>query len=226
MNNELISIIVPCYNVEKYVEKCINSLINQTYSNIEIILVNDGSTDNTLNILKKIKNKDDRIVLIDQPNTGLSGARNTGLKKSKGKIVSFVDSDDFVDKYFIEKLYVNMITNSADISSCDYVFINENNNIWNNSKRKKEKNYSNFDALKDMFSGKQLLEVMTWNKLYKKSLFVDNNIEFPVDDSSTSDKLVVGRTPIASASSALNAVVNLNSVSSFILTNLSCSSDA
>lgn len=193
MNNELISIIVPCYNVEKYAERCIDSLINQTYSNIEIILVNDGSTDNTLNILKKMKNKDDRIVLIDQANAGLSGARNTGLINSNGNIVSFVDSDDFVDKFFIEKLYINMTINSADISACDYIYIDENNNIWNNVKKKKEKIYSNIEALKDMFTGKQLIEVMTWNKLYKKSLFIDNNIEFPVgklhEDNFTTYKL-------------------------------------
>ncbi len=94
--NELVSIIVPIYNVSEYLERCIKSLINQTYKNIEIVLVNDGSTDNSLDICKKYQNKDKRIVVLDKTNGGLSDARNYGIERAKGQYITCVDSDDYV----------------------------------------------------------------------------------------------------------------------------------
>ena len=105
MEKELISIIVPIYNVSKYLDKCLNSLINQTYKNIEIILINDGSTDNSISICLKYKKKDKRIRLYNKKNGGLSSARNMGIKYSKGNYLFFVDSDDFLDLEIIEYLY-------------------------------------------------------------------------------------------------------------------------
>ena len=99
--NELVSIIVPIYNVEKYLEKCIISLINQTYKNIEIILVNDGSPDNSLDICKKYQLKDERIVILDKSNGGLSDARNYGIERAKGKYITCVDSDDYVSNDYV-----------------------------------------------------------------------------------------------------------------------------
>lgn len=193
MENDLISIIVPCYNVEEYVQKCINSLLRQTYYNVEIIAVNDGSTDNTLILLNKLKKVDNRLIIISQNNEGLSSARNTGLKYCKGKYVCFVDSDDYVDENYIKKLYTAIKDKDGDISICDYYYVDEYNEIWENEKRKIENVYTNIEALKDMFSGSQKLEVMTWNKLYKKSLFIDNNIKFPIgklhEDNYTTYKL-------------------------------------
>lgn len=110
-----ISIIVPVYNTEKFLEKCLNSLINQTLKDIEIICINDGSTDNSLQILKKFANKDKRIQIINQTNSGPSIARNIGIKKAKGEYIGFVDSDDWVDSNFFEQLYVNVKKNNADI---------------------------------------------------------------------------------------------------------------
>ena len=104
-----ISIIVPIYNMEKYLNKGVNSIINQSYENLEIILVNDGSTDDSLNICNKFKKKDKRVVVLKKENGGLSSARNYGIEHANGKYISFVDADDYIEKDYIEKLY-NCIT--------------------------------------------------------------------------------------------------------------------
>lgn len=115
---ELISVIVPVYNVEKYVEKCVESIINQTYKNIEIILVDDGSTDNSGKIIDNISLKDNRIKVIHKENGGLSDARNAGLDICNGKYIGFVDSDDSIHKKMYEILYKNIKEYSANISIC------------------------------------------------------------------------------------------------------------
>ena len=104
MLNELISIIVPVYNVEKYLKKCIDSILNQTYSNIEILLIDDGSTDNSGIICDNFKKRDSRIKVVHKKNSGVSSTRNYGLDLATGKYISFVDSDDFVECDFIENL--------------------------------------------------------------------------------------------------------------------------
>ena len=118
---ELISIIVPIYKVEKYIAKCIESLIEQTYSTYEIILVNDGSTDNSLEICNSFKKRDKRIKVYTKENGGLSDARNYGLKKAVGSYICFIDSDDWVDNDFIEVLYNLLKKNKCDISICNKV---------------------------------------------------------------------------------------------------------
>lgn len=110
-----ISIIVHVYNTEKFLEKCLNSLINQTLKDIEIICINDGSTDNSLQILEKFANKDKRIQIINQTNSGPSLARNIGIRKAKGEYIGFVDSDDWIDLNFFEKLYTSAKKFNADI---------------------------------------------------------------------------------------------------------------
>lgn len=188
----LVTIVIPVYNVERYIGKCIESLQQQTYSNIEIILVNDGTKDNSLNIAQEFANADKRIKIISQENQGLSAARNTGIKNATGEYICFVDSDDFVDKDYINLLLESCIKSNADISVCDFYYIDENNHVWNRIK-KEERIFSNIEALKDIFSGSQITEVMTWNKLYKLSLFRDNNIWFPTgklhEDNFTTYKL-------------------------------------
>ena len=105
MDKDLISIIVPIYNVEKYIKKCIDSIINQTYTNLEIILVDDGSPDNCGKICDKYKEKDDRIKVIHKKNGGLSDARNAGIDIATGEYITFIDSDDYVAENYIEVLY-------------------------------------------------------------------------------------------------------------------------
>jgi len=131
--NELISIIVPIYNVEIYLEKCLNSIINQTYKNIEILLINDGSSDNSLRICKKYQKKDKRIVLINKKNGGLSSARNAGIDKASGNYLLFIDSDDYIEIDMIEKLYNNIKSNNADISICNFFITKKNKDRKNKS---------------------------------------------------------------------------------------------
>lgn len=104
MNTGLVSIVVPCYNIEKYIERCINSIINQTYKNLEIIAVNDGSKDNTLNILNRLKLKEPRLKVLNYENHGLSFARNRGIEQAQGQYIMFVDGDDFLNENIVNEL--------------------------------------------------------------------------------------------------------------------------
>lgn len=117
---EKISIIIPIYNSEKYLSRCLESVINQTYRNIEIVCINDGSKDNSLKILREYKEKDDRIVIIDKKNAGVSMARNDGIKKSTGKYIAFVDSDDWIESDAIETLYATLIEKNVDVVRANY----------------------------------------------------------------------------------------------------------
>lgn len=110
-----ISIVIPVYNVEKYIKRCIDSLLKQTYKNIEIILVNDGSTDNTMKIIKKNYSKQKKIITIEQKNSGPAIARNTGIDHANGKYIMFVDSDDFVDSTYVENYYTEIKNTNSDI---------------------------------------------------------------------------------------------------------------
>ena len=125
--NELVSIIIPVYNGEKYLEECIESIRNQTYEDLEIIIVNDGSTDNSLNIIKKIQEQDDRIVIIDKENEGVSVGRNTGLKKTTSDFIMFVDCDDTLEKDAIEN-FMEKMDDNVDIVISN-VFCNTDGNI-------------------------------------------------------------------------------------------------
>lgn len=117
---ELVSVIIPIYNVEMYLERCIDTVINQTYSNLEIILVDDGSPDNCPQICERYKLTDDRIKVIHKANGGLSDARNAGIEQATGKYIIFIDSDDYVEKEMIEKLYLSIVSNEADVAIAGY----------------------------------------------------------------------------------------------------------
>lgn len=118
-----VSVVVPVYNVEKYIEECIESLLEQTLSDIEVILVNDGSQDKSGEICKKFSEQYSHIQLIEKENEGVSVARNEGIKSAKGEYITFVDADDYVDAFFCEKFYKAAKENTADICVCDYKFI-------------------------------------------------------------------------------------------------------
>lgn len=119
MKNELISIVVPVYNVEKYLEKCVKSILNQTYKNLEIILVDDGSTDNSGNMCDELAKLDDRIKVYHKENGGLSDARNYGVERATGAYIGFVDSDDYIEKEMYEKLYEAIKKENADVAECN-----------------------------------------------------------------------------------------------------------
>lgn len=180
MERELISVIIPIYNVEPYLEKCINSIVNQTYSKLEIILVNDGSTDNCLKICKKYQDRDSRIIVVNKKNGGLSDARNCGIQKARGNYLFFVDSDDYVNINIINLLYNDLINGKCDISCCLFKKINENEIIDDdNILNKKRKVYNSHDAIEKLLYQKGLTN-SAWGKLYKKELF--DSIKFPVGD--------------------------------------------
>lgn len=125
---ELITLVIPIYNIENYLGRCLDSVINQTYKDLEIILVNDGSTDNSLEICESYAKEDSRIKIINKNNGGLSSARNVGLDACKGDYVTFIDSDDWVSLDYIEILYKNIIDNNADISIINAIKVKSQNN--------------------------------------------------------------------------------------------------
>lgn len=175
MSKNIVSIIVPVYNVEKYIERCLDSLINQTYSNIEIILVNDGSTDDSEIICNEYEKKDKRIKVLNKKNGGLSSARNAGLKIINGNYVMFVDSDDFVDLSIVETLLNNITETKSDISICSYYSIkgdNKSSPIFNNTKFIVNDNKKYYNLYNE-YSG---VTVSSCMKLFKSTLF--NNIHF------------------------------------------------
>lgn len=179
MNKETkVSIILPIYNSEKYIKETIESLINQTLKEIEIICINDGSKDSSLNIIKNYVKKDLRIKLIDKKNEGVWKARIDGIKKATGKYITFVDSDDTVEKDFVEKLLENIEKNNSDISICGFKRIDEK------TKKviSKEMKYPD-DRIIDMKkSPEEVITINTslWNKLYKTSILKQiENIDNP-----------------------------------------------
>ena len=128
MEKEKISVIICCYNTEKYINKCIESVLNQTYKNLELIIIEDCSTDNTLKLLNKYG--DSRIkLLVNKKNKGLSYSRNKGIKNATGKYLAFIDSDDYIPNDYFEKLHKSLIKNNADISICDFNIVYEDKNI-------------------------------------------------------------------------------------------------
>lgn len=175
-NKALISIIVPVYNTEKYLEKCLDSLINQSYPYLEIIVVDDGSTDNSFQICNKYTKLDSRIKVIHQKNKGLSAARNTGLQYVHGKYISFVDSDDYVTSDYIAYLYYLLTKYHADISVCSYTqeFFSNQRKIYS---FKKEESISSLEALNRLLYHNNL-PICAWAKLYRKDLF--NNVSYPI----------------------------------------------
>ncbi len=164
-----VSVIVPVYNVEKYISKCLDSLVNQTFKNFEIIIVNDGSTDNSEKIIQEYLKNNKNMSYFKIKNSGQAVARNLGIKKSKGNLITFVDSDDYIDSYMLEKLYDNMKATNSDISICNLykVYGDKTIKFLNYNK------YTDDEVVNYMISHSGPV-----GRLYKKSLFVDNNIYF------------------------------------------------
>ena len=121
-----VSIIIPVYNGEKYLDRCINSLLNQAYKNIEFVFINDGSKDNSLNIMKSYQNKDNRIIIIDKENTGVSDSRNIGIKKSTGDYICFCDAYDMYENNYVETMIKLIKENNVDAVRCNYKMIENN----------------------------------------------------------------------------------------------------
>lgn len=173
-----VSVIIPAYNCEKYISKCIESIINQTYQNIEILIINDGSKDKTKDVINSFVNKDKRIAYIEQENSGPSVARNNGIDKAKGDYLIFIDSDDTVSENYVENLLNNILIKKSDIVCCGYIdisiygefkysdFIDDTNNI------KKE------DFLYKVCQG---TGGVLWSKIFKKEIIDKYNIRMKKD---------------------------------------------
>ena len=176
----LISVIIPVYNVEKYINECLNSVINQEYKNIEIICVNDGSTDKSMEKLEEFGKKDSRIRIISRENKGSSYARNLGLKESEGEYIYFLDSDDYISKDYLKNMYEKMAETDADIVFNDNIISFDDTNRTKTKQVIKNKLENGIYKVDPEFINKRFLNPVVWSKLYKKSLITDNNIEFPI----------------------------------------------
>ena len=161
-----VSIIVPVYNVEKYLSKCLDSLVGQTFKNYEIIVVNDGSTDNSQEIINKYKLKYPNLIkTFIKENGGLSDARNFGIEKATGEYIMFIDSDDYISKDMSEKLYNSITTNESDMAICNFIRINSNG--------KEIRNYNYNPGTTTLLKDKRILlnQPTACNKIYKKDMF-------------------------------------------------------
>jgi len=168
-----VAVIIPVYNVETYLPQCLDSVINQTLSDIEIICVNDGSTDNSGEILAQYAVKEKRIKVINQQNQGLSAARNAGLKIATANYISFIDSDDFVHPQFLEILYNAIQTSNSDIAGCNFAKISDDKEILK-IENTSPKIYT--PALNVLLDTKNFIHFNVWNKLYNRKAM--QNISF------------------------------------------------
>lgn len=179
MSNDLISVIIPVFNVKRYLSKCLESVLNQTYSDLEIILVDDGSTDGSESICDKYQSKDSRVNVIHKKNGGLSDARNEGLRESRGNLVTFIDSDDVVNTKYIQTLYNNLKNYGADISTMRYKrFYSYNELEFENDINEEINIYSPESALQILLYTPEVIPQSAHGKMYRKELF--DGISYPV----------------------------------------------
>lgn len=177
MKDMLISVIIPVYMVEKYLDRCIECLCSQTYSNLQILLIDDGSTDNCSQICEEWNEKDKRITVIHKLNGGLSDARNVGIKILDGTYTSFIDSDDFISPDFFETLLSVMQKEQSDIVECSVVQFDENNSFDKFQDDNTIKSYKTEQALSGLISENPFHQHV-WNKLYRTQII--KNVFFPV----------------------------------------------
>ena len=179
MNQPLLSVIVPCYNVEKYVDKCVSTIVGQTYSNLEILLIDDGSADQTGILCDAWQAKDKRIRVIHKQNEGLSYARKTGLENATAEYVAFVDSDDWIDPNMFAAMMQALISSKSDIAQCGYCKMFDDGRIEHCNLIGKPGTYEIFDQIQGVLlilDGRKWDSFM-WNKIFKTRLF--EHIEFP-----------------------------------------------
>jgi glycosyltransferase involved in cell wall biosynthesis len=183
-----ISVIIPVYNVEKYLRECLDSIVNQSLKNIEIICVNDGSTDNSLEILNEYAQKDDRFVILSQANQGQGVARNKGIDVAQGEYIMFVDPDDWIATGMLELIYNEFKRSNVDVIQFDYTTISETTGKGKISNfehiankyfglKVKDGTIFNIHDFKKVFFAK--LPMIIWNKAYSKDFITKNNIKFP-----------------------------------------------
>lgn len=167
-----ISVIVPVYNVEKFLDKCIQSIVNQTFYEYEILIINDGSTDNSEKIINAWVKRDNRIRYFKTVNRGLSEARNLGISNARGRFICFVDSDDYVDKNYLKLLYKSINENNTDIAQCCFELVSDDDYHIRLNKEPISLVYDSKTALEKLIdTSDNTIEDFVWNKIYKKELF-------------------------------------------------------
>ena len=171
----LISIIIPVYNVEKYLRECIDSVVNQTYSNLEIILIDDGSPDNCGAICDEYAQADHRIKVIHQQNGGLSAARNAGLDQAAGEFICLVDSDDFIAADMIEIMAARLIRDNADLVICGVTHCHDRSDVWSCDSPLTDRTFTLEEFVEEHLAWQY---IVVWNKLYRRALF--QNVRYPV----------------------------------------------
>lgn len=188
----LVSVIVPVYNVEKYLRRCLDSVINQTYKKLEIILVDDGSTDGSNEIAQEYSRKDERVRVIKQRNLGVAAARNAGIKEATGEYLTQVDADDWVDKEYVKFLVDNTQSGRYDIVTCGEYLVYDESLFPELDRPNCRKVKKNILAVEDMFYQREV-NTSSWGKIYKRSLF--DGIEYPMgrwyEDLGTTYKLLL-----------------------------------
>lgn len=177
--NELVSVVIPIYNVEKYLEECLNSIINQTYTNLEILCIDDCGTDNSINILKVFAEKDKRIKIIsNEKNIGLGATRNNGINNASGKYIYFIDSDDFIDLNYIEQLVLEIEKNQVNVVCNNKILKYYDNNLNKNKFIKTEKDFILNTKLNWDDGFLKNMSISAWCKLYNLKFLKENKIYF------------------------------------------------
>ena len=181
MDSPLISVIIPAYNIDSYVKDCVNSVLSQEYQNYEIILVNDGSTDNTPKICDQLEKAHPNIIkVLHHKNAGLSAARNNGIKRARGEYLAFIDGDDLVAKRFLSTLYEALEKTNSDIAVCGFHEFDKDNLPKTTKTATKMVTYDRVTATSKLLVGQENIDIIACNKLYKKAVF--KNITFPVGE--------------------------------------------
>jgi glycosyltransferase involved in cell wall biosynthesis len=175
-----ISVIIPVYNVEKYLVKCIDSVLSQTFTDFECILIDDGSPDNCGKICDEYAKKDRRTKVIHQENSGVSSARNAGLDIAQGEWITFIDSDDWVDENYLELMYNNAVNNNIDLSICGMCSIGENGKLIEKSKQFPIMFFDKISAKKTLFCF-EYFTTATVSKLVNRKYVYENNIRFDTE---------------------------------------------
>lgn len=193
VEDDLISIIIPVYDVEPYIRQCLDSVLSQTYTNLEIIIVASDSGDRSVHICEEYSEKDGRITVVKRQALGLSDAKNVGIEHSSGDYVGFIDGDDYVSQSFIETLHSLCIVNNSEIAQCGYVVVGDNSK---GNKAQKDsigvEVFSNIGACMNLYNDLYVPTVVSWSKLYRRELFDD--VRFPVgrihEDEATTHRLL------------------------------------
>lgn len=199
MHKPKVSVIVPIYNVEKYLDKCLSSLKSQTLTDFEALLINDGTPDESMKIAEKYAVDDSRFIIYNKKNGGLSDARNYGIERAKGEFIVFVDSDDYLHKDYLKTMYDDCINNNADMAYCRFKHTYLKSGIKMPSINPRKGIIDKSKAL-NMLIRDNRMHSYAWNKMYRRTLFIDNDIRYPIiyfEDVATSARVLFHANKIA-----------------------------